>query len=177
LIKRYSLYCTIAIVIALLPIIFNPYPVDTIIEDGYYNKPRWIDHYGIYMINTDVFNPGVLYLRQIDLFSDLSRNTTSSPSSPTSSNDLFENEDPEVQGNIGSESEIEGLQEGSASDVNQTASPSSPTSSNDLSEPEENTEFESDFESNLDLNSENGVSIEDSDGNSDSTSNSSLTNP
>ena len=128
------------------------------------------------MINTEGFSPDVLYFRQIDLFSDLSRNTTS-PSSPTSSNDLFENEDSEVQGSIGSESTIEGLQEGSASDVNQTSSPSSPTSSNDLSDPEENAEFESDFETNLDLNSENGVSIGDSDGNSDSTSNSSLTNP
>jgi hypothetical protein len=128
------------------------------------------------MINTEGFSPDVLYFRQIDLFSDLSRNTTS-PSSPTSSNDLFENEDPEVQGSIGSESKIEGLQEGSASDVNQTSSPSSPTSSNDLSDPEENAEFESDFETNLDLNSENGVSIGDSDGNSDSTSNSSLTSP
>jgi hypothetical protein len=127
------------------------------------------------MINTEGFSPDVLYFRQIDLFSDLSRNTTS-PSS-TSSDDLFENEDPEVQGSIGSESKIEGLQEGSASDVNQTSSPSSPTSSNDLSDPEENAEFESDFETNLDLNSENGVSIGDSDGNSDSTSNSSLTNP
>jgi hypothetical protein len=128
------------------------------------------------MINTEGFTPYDLYFRQIDLFSDLSRNTTSSPSSPTSSNDLFENEDPEVQGNIGSESEIEGLQEGSASDVNQTASPSSPPSSNELSEPEENTEFESDSETNLNLNSENDVSIGDS-GNSDSVSNSSLTNP
>jgi hypothetical protein len=128
------------------------------------------------MINTEGFTPYDLYFRQIDLFSDLSRNTTSSPSSPTSSNDLFENEDPEVQGNIGSESEIEGLQEGSASDVNQTASPSSPTSSNELSEPEENTEFESDSETNLNLNSENDVSIGDS-GNSDGVSNSSLTNP
>ena len=128
------------------------------------------------MINTEGFSPDVLYFRQIDLFGDLSRNTTSSPSSPTSSNDLFENEDPEVQGNIGSESEIEGSQEGSASDVNQTSSPSSPTSSNDLSEPEENTEFESDSETNLNLNSENDVSIGDS-GNSDSASNSSLTNP
>ena len=128
------------------------------------------------MINTEGFTPYDLYFRQIDLFSDLSRNTTSSPSSPTSSNDLFENEDPEVQGNIGSESEMEGLQEGSASDVNQTSSPSSPTSSNDLSEPEENTKFESDSETNLNLNSENDVSIGDS-GNSDSASNSSLTNP
>jgi hypothetical protein len=128
------------------------------------------------MINTEGFTPYDLYFRQIDLFSDLSRNTTSSPSSPTSSNDLFENEDPEVQGNIGSESEIEGLQEGSASDVNQTASPSSPPSSNELSEPEENTEFESDSETNPNLNSENDVSIGDS-GNSDSVSNSSLTNP
>jgi hypothetical protein len=128
------------------------------------------------MINTEGFSPDVLYFRQIDLFSDLSRNTTS-PSSPTSSNDLFENADPEVQGSIGSESEIEGFQEGSASDVNQTSSPSSPTSSNDLSDPEENAEFESDFETNLDLNSEDGVSIGDSDGNSDSTSNSSLINP
>jgi hypothetical protein len=169
------MYCTIAIVIALLPIILNPFPVDTISEHGYYSKPRWIDHYGIYMINTEGFTPYDLYFRQIDLFSDLSRNTTSSPSSPTSSNDLFENEDPKVQGNIGSESEIEGLHEGSASDANQTSSPSSPTSSNELSEPEENAEFESD-ETNLNLNSENDVSIGDS-GNSDSESNSSLTNP
>jgi hypothetical protein len=76
------------------------------------------------MINTEGFDPYFLYFRQIDLFSDLSRNTTSSPSSPTSSNDLFENEDPEVQGNIGSDLEIEGLQDGSTSDVNQTSSPS-----------------------------------------------------
>jgi len=128
------------------------------------------------MINTEGFSPDILYFRQIDLFGDLSRNTTSSPS-PTSSNDLFENEDPEVQGSINSESKIDGLQEGSTSDVNQTSSPSSPTSSNELSDPEENAEFESDFETNLDLNSENGVSTEDSDGNSDSRSNSSLTNP
>ena len=129
------------------------------------------------MINTEGFSPDVLYFRQIDLFGDLSRNTTSSPSSPTSSNDLFENEGPEVQGNIGNESKIEGLLEGSASDVNQTSSPSSPTSSNELSDPESNAEFESDFETNLDLNSENGGSIGDFDGNSDSKSNSSLTNP
>jgi hypothetical protein len=89
------------------------------------------------MINTEGFDPYFLYFRQIDLFSDLSRNTTSSPSSPTSSNDLFENEDPEVQGNIGSDLEIEGLQDGSTSDVNQTSSPSSPTSSNDLFENED----------------------------------------
>jgi hypothetical protein len=177
LINDSSLYCTLAVVVALLPIIFNLVPVDTISEHGYYDKPRWIDHYGIYVINTEGFSPDVLYFRQIDLFGDLSRNTTSSPSSPTSSNDLFENEDPEVQGSIGSESKIEGLQEGSASDVNQTSSPSSPTSLNELSDPEENAEFESDFETNLDLNPENGVSTEDSDGSSDSTSNSSLTNP
>jgi hypothetical protein len=133
------------------------------------------------MINTEGLTPYDLYFRQIDLFSDLSRNTTSSLSSPTSSNDLFENEDPEVQnedpevqGNIGSESEIEGLQDGSEADVNQTSSLTSPTSSNELSEPEENTESESDSETNLNLNSENDVSIGDS-GNSDSVSNSSLT--
>jgi hypothetical protein len=157
--------------------IFNLVPVETISEHGYYGKPRWIDHYGIHMINTEGFSSDVLYFRQIDLFGDLSRNTTSSPSSPTSSNDLFENEDPEVQGSIGSESKMEGLQDGSASDVNQTSSPSSPTSSNEPSDPEENAEFESDFETNLDLNSENGVSIGESDGSSDSKSNSSLTDP
>jgi hypothetical protein len=176
LINDSSPYCTIAVVVALLQIIFNLVPVDTISENGYYGKPRWIDHYGIYMINTEGFSPDVLYFRQIDLFGDLSRNTTTSPSSPTSSNDLFENEDPEVQGNIGNDSKIEGLQEGSALDINQT-SPSSPTSSNELSDPEENAEFESNFETDLNLNSENDVSIGDSDGNSDSASNSSLTNP
>jgi hypothetical protein len=173
LVKNSSLYCTITVVIALLPIIFNTIPVDTIKELEFYNKPRWIDLYD----NTESFDPYVLYFHQIDLFSDLSRNTTSSPSSSTSSNNLFENEDPEVQGNIDSDLEIEGLQDESTSNVNQTSSPPSPTSSNDLFESEENTEVQSDIEANLKLDSENGVSIPESEGNSNNMPNSSLTNP
>jgi hypothetical protein len=123
------------------------------------------------------FVPYVLYFRQIDLFSDLSRNTTSSPSSSTSSNDLFEDENPEVEGNIDSDLEIEGLQDESTSNVNQTSSPPSSTSSNDLFEPEENAEFQNDFGTDLKLDSENGVSIPESEGNSDNMPNSSLTNP
>ncbi|MGA8106088.1 MAG: hypothetical protein WB815_05480, partial [Nitrososphaeraceae archaeon] len=107
----------ITVVIAFLPIIFNPIPVDTLSDPGSYNKPRWIDVYGMYMINKESFDQYVLYFRQIDLFSDLSRNTTSSPSSSPSSNDLFESEeDPEIQDNTGSDLEIEGLQDGSTSD-------------------------------------------------------------
>lgn len=123
----------ITVVIAFLPIIFNPIPVDTLSDSGSYNKPRWIDVYGMYMINKESFDQYVLYFRQIDLFSDLSRNTTSSPSSSPSSNDLFESE--------------------------------------------KNTEFQSDIETNMKLNSENEVSIQESDGNSDNMPNSSLTNP
>ena len=171
MVKDSSLYCTITVVIALLPIIFNTIPVDTIKELEFHNKPRWIDLYDTSVINIERSDSYVMYFRQIDLFSELSRNTTSSPSSSTSSNNLFENEDPEVQGNSGSDLEIEGSQEGSTSDVNQTSSPSSPTSSNDLFEPEENAG------TNLKLNSENGVSIGDPDGNSDNKLNSSLTNP
>lgn len=167
----------ITVVIAFLPIIFNPIPVDTLSDPGSYNKPRWIDVYGMYMINKESFDQYVLYFRQIDLFSDLSRNTTSSPSSP-SSNDLFESEeDPEVQDNTGSDLDIKGLQDGSTSDVNQTSSPSSSPSSNDLFESEKNTEFQSDIETNMKLNSENEVSIQESDGNSDNMPNSSLINP
>jgi hypothetical protein len=129
------------------------------------------------MTNTKSFDPYVLYFRQIDLFSELSRNTTSSPSSSHSSSELFENEDPEVQGNIGGDSEIEGLQDGSTSDVNQTSSPSSSRSSSELFEPEESTEFQSDFETKTELNSENGVSTRESEGNSDNMPNSSLTDP
>ncbi len=114
----------ITVVIAFLPIIFNPISVDTVNEPGSYNEPRWIDVYGMFMINKESFDQYVLYFRQIDLFSDLSRNTTSSPSSSPSSNDLFESEeDPEIQDNTGSDLEIEGLQDGSTSDVNQTSSP------------------------------------------------------
>lgn len=123
----------ITVVIAFLPIIFNPIPVDTLSDPGSYNKPRWIDVYGMYMINKESFDQYVLYFRQIDLFSDLSRNTTSSPSSSPSSNDLFESE--------------------------------------------KNTEFQSDIETNMKLNSENEVSIQESDGNSDNMPNSSLNNP
>lgn len=123
----------ITVVIAFLPIIFNPIPVDTLSDPGSYNKPRWIDVYGMYMINKESFDQYVLYFRQIDLFSDLSRNTTSSPSSSPSSNDLFESE--------------------------------------------KNTEFQSDIETNMKLNSENEVSIQESDGNSDNMPNSSLINP
>ena len=172
------LCCMITVVIAFLPIIFNPIPVDTLSDPGSYNKPRWIDVYGMYMINKESFDQYVLYFRQIDLFSDLSRNTTSSPSSSPSSNDLFESEeDPEIQDNTGSDLEIEGLQDGSTSDVNQTSSPSSSPSSNDLFESEKNTEFQSDIETNMKLNSENEVSIQESDGNSDNMPNSSLINP
>ena len=169
------MYCAITVIIVLLPIIFNPTSVDTIKELGYYNKPRWIDLdlYGAFMTNTEGLNPEVLYFRQIDLFSDLSRNSTSSSSSPTSSNNLFENEDPEVQGNSDSDLEIEGLTDGSTLDVNQTSTPSSP-SSNELFEPEESAEFQNDFEANTELNSGNGVSTREFEGNSD---NSSLTNP
>jgi hypothetical protein len=178
LVKDSSLCCAITVVIGLLPIIFNPNPVDTTEELGFYSKPGWIDLYGAFMTNTGSFDPHVLYFRQIDLFSDLSRNTTSSPSSSSpSSNDLFENEDPEVQGNTGGDLEIEGLQDGSTSDVNQTSSPSSSPSSNELFEPEESAEFQSDFETNTELNSENGISTLDSEGNSDNMLNSSLTNP
>lgn len=127
------LCCMITVVIAFLPIIFNPIPVDTLSDPGSYNKPRWIDVYGMYMINKESFDQYVLYFRQIDLFSDLSRNTTSSPSSSPSSNDLFESE--------------------------------------------KNTEFQSDIETNMKLNSENEVSIQESDGNSDNMPNSSLNNP
>ena len=69
--------------------------------------------------------------------------------------------------------EIEGLQDGSTSDVNETSSPSS----SELFEPEESAEFQSDFETNSELNSENGVSTLESEGNSDNMPNSSLTNP
>ena len=114
----------ITVVIAFLPIIFNPISVDTVNEPGPYNEPRWIDVYGTFVIYKESFDQYVLYFRQIDLFSDLSRNTTSSPSSSPSSNDLFESEeDPEIQDNTGSDLEIEGLQDGSTSDVNQTSSP------------------------------------------------------
>lgn len=164
----------ITVVIAFLPIIFNPIPVDTLSDPGSYNKPRWIDVYGMYMINKESFDQYVLYFRQIDLFSDLSRNTTSSPSSSPSSNDLFESEeDPEIQDNTGSDLEIEGLQDGSTSDVNQTSSPSS----NDLFESEKNTEVQSDIETNMKLNSENEVSIQESEANRDNMPNSSLINP
>jgi hypothetical protein len=122
----------ITVVIAFLPIIFNPIPVDTLSDPGSYNKPRWIDVYGMYMINKESFDQYVLYFRQIDLFSDLSRNTTSSPSSSPSSNDLFESE---------------------------------------------NTEFQSDIETNMKLNSENEVSIQESEANRDNMPNSSLNNP
>ena len=168
----------ITVVIAFLPIIFNPIPVDTLSDARSYNEPRWIDVYGMFMINKESFDQYVLYFRQIDLFSDLSRNTTSSPSSSPSSNDLFESEeDPEIQDNTGSDLEIEGLQDGSTSDVNQTSSPSSSPSSSDLFESEKNTEFQSDIETNMKLNSENEVSIQESDGNRDNMPNSSLINP
>jgi hypothetical protein len=163
----------ITVVIAFLPIIFNPIPVDILSDPGPYNKPRWIDVYGMYMINKESFDQYVLYFRQIDLFSDLSRNTTSSPSSSPSSNDLFESEeDPEIQDNTGSDLELEGLQDGSTSDVNQTSSPSS----NDLLESEKNTEVQ-DIETNMKLNSENEVSIQESEADRDNMSNSSLINP
>ena len=123
----------ITVVIALLPIIFDPIPVDTLSDPWSYNEPRWIDVYGMFMINKESFDQYVLYFRQIDLFSDLSRNSTSSPSSSPSSNDLFESE--------------------------------------------KNTEFQSDIETNMKLNSENAVSIQESDGNSDNMPNSSLINP
>jgi hypothetical protein len=163
----------ITVVIAILPIIFNPIPVDTLNEPGSYNKPRGIDVYGMNMINKESFDQYVLYFRHIDLFSDLSRNTTSSPSSSPSSNDLFESEeDPEIQDNTGSDLELEGLQDGSTSDVNQTSSPSS----NDLFESEKNTEVQ-DIETNMKLNSENEVSIQESEADRDNMSNSSLINP
>ena len=168
----------ITVVIVLLPIIFNPIPVDALIEQGSYNKPRWIDVYGMFIINKESFDQYVLYFRQIDLFSDLSRNTTSSTSSSPSSNDLFESEeDPENQDNTGSDLEIEGLQDGSTSDVNQTSSPSSSPTSNDLFESEKNTEVQSDIETNMKLNSENEVSIQESEANNDNMPNSSLINP
>ena len=161
-------------VVIVLPIISNPIPVDTLNDLGSYNKPRWIDLYGMVVIYKESFDPYVLYFRQIDLFSDLSRNTTSSPSSSPSSNDLFESEeDPEIQDNTGSDLEIEGLQDGSTSDVNQTSSPSS----NDLFESEKNTEVQSDIETNMKLNSENEVSIQESEANRDNMPNSSLINP
>jgi hypothetical protein len=164
----------ITVVFAFLPIIVNPISVDTVNEPGSYNEPRWIDVYGMFMINKESFDQYVLYFRQIDLFSDLSRNTTSSPSSSPSSNDLFESEeDPEIQDNTGSDLEIEGLQDGSTSDVNQTSSPSS----NDLFESEKNTEVQSDIETNMKLNSENEVSIQESEANRDNMPNSSLINP
>ena len=164
----------ITVVIAFLPIIFNPISADTVNEPGPYNEPRWIDVYGTFMINKESFDQYVLYFRQIDLFSDLSRNTTSSPSSSPSSNDLFESEeDPEIQDNTGSDLEIEGLQDGSTSDVNQTSSPSS----NDLFESKKNTEVQSDIETNMKLNSENEVSIQESEANRDNMLNSSLINP
>jgi hypothetical protein len=164
----------ITVVIAFLPIIFNSISVDTVNEPGPYNEPRWIDVYGTFVINKESFDQYVLYFRQIDLFSDLSRNTTSSPSSSPSSNDLFESEeDPEIQDNTGSDLELEGLQDGSTSDVNQTSSPSS----NDLFESEKNTEFQSDIETNMKLNSENEVSIQESEANRDNMPNSSLNNP
>jgi hypothetical protein len=103
---------------------------------------------------------------------------TSSPSSSPSSNDLFESEeDPEIQDNTGSDLEIEGLQDGSTSDINQTSSPSSSPSSNDLFESEENTKLQSDIETNMKLNSENEVSIQESEANSDRMPNGSLINP
>jgi hypothetical protein len=123
----------ITVVIAFLPIVFNPIPVDTVNEPGSYNEPRWIDVYGMFMINKESFDQYVLYFRQIDLFSDLSRNTTSSPSSSPSSNDLFESE--------------------------------------------KNTEVQSDIETNMKLNSENEVSIQESEANRDNMPNSSLINP
>ena len=168
----------ITVVIAFLPIIFNPISVDTVNEPGPYNEPRWIDVYGTFVIYKESFDQYVLYFRQIDLFSDLSRNTTSSPSSSPSSNDLFESEeDPEIQDNTGSDLEIEELQDGSTSDVNQTSSPSSSPSSNDLFESEKNTEVQSDIETNMKLNSENEVSIQESEANRDNMPNSSLINP
>jgi len=123
----------ITVVIAFLPIVFNPIPVDTVNEPGSYNEPRWIDVYGMFMINKESFDQYVMYFRQIDLFSDLSRNTTSSPSSSPSSNDLFESE--------------------------------------------ENTKLQSDIETNMKLNSENEVSIQESEANRDNMPNSSLINP
>jgi len=168
----------ITVVIAFLPIVFNPISVDTVNEPRSYNEPRWIDVYGMFMINKESFDQYVLYFRQIDLFSDLSRNTTSSPSSSPSSNDLFESEeDPEIQDNTGSDLEIEELQDGSTSDVNQTSSPSSSPSSNDLFESEKNMEVQSDIETNMKLNSENEVSIQESEANRENMPNSSLINP
>ena len=170
--------CTVIVIIALLQFIFNPFTVDAIYEQGSYTNPRWIKHsYGVF-INTESFNPYVLNFNHIDLFSDLSRNMTSSPSPSSPSSDLFETEgDTQVQDNIGSDLEVEESLDESNTETNQTSSPSPSSPSSDLFKTEGDTQFQSDLESNEQLDSEDEGYFEESETNIGNNTNSSLINP
>jgi hypothetical protein len=89
------------------------------------------------------------YFHYATLFSDLSRNMTSS-------SDLFEDnstdthlqDNIESQDNVESNTEVNGFQEGDASDTNQTSSPSSSPSSDLFEDNNENTQLQENVENN-----------------------------
>src|SRR5919107_722297 len=89
------------------------------------------------------------YFHYATLFSDLSRNMTSS-------SDLFEDnstdtqlqDNIESQDNVESNIEVDGFQEGDASDTNQTSSPSSSLSSDLFEDNNENTQLQDNVENN-----------------------------
>jgi hypothetical protein len=174
----YGIFSVIVIIVLLL-FIFDPFTVDAINEQGSYTNPRWIKHsYGVFMINTESFDPYSLYFHHTDLFSDLSRNTTSSPSPSSPSSDLFEtDEDTQFQDNIGSDLEVEESLDVSNTETNQTSSTSPSSPSSDLFETGEDTQFQSDLESNEQLDSGDEVSFEESEANIGNNTNSSLINP
>jgi hypothetical protein len=89
------------------------------------------------------------YFHYATLFSDLSRNMTSS-------SDLFEDNSTEMQlqdniesqDNVKSNTEVDGFQEGDASDTDQPSSPSSSPSSDLFEDNNENTQLQDNVENN-----------------------------
>jgi hypothetical protein len=127
-------------IIILLISVLNLFIVHAIYEQDVYGSATCLD---ISKMISEVKNCNS-YFHYTTLFSDLSRNMTSS-------SDLFEDNgtDTQLQDNIESDTEVNGFQEGDAPDTDQTSPPPSSPSASDLFEDSSvNTQLQDNIESN-----------------------------
>jgi hypothetical protein len=143
-------YCLYIIAAIIMPVMFmvNPFITHAVYEQDSYSCTTCIDISNNILIS-EMQNGISLNSYFTSLFSDLSRNMTSPspPTSSSSSSDLFEDSsvNTEIQDNVDSDTEVNGLQEEDTTDTNQA----SPSSSSDLFEDSSvNTELQDNIENN-----------------------------
>ena len=133
-----GLLILVSIIIPLISVL-NLFIVHAIYEQDVYGSATCLD---ISKMISEVKNCNS-YFHYTTLFSDLSRNMTSS-------SDLFEDNgtDTQLQDNIESDTEVNGFQEGDAPDTDQTSPPPSSSASDLFEDSSVNTQLQDNIESN-----------------------------